>query len=616
MAVNERINQGTVIASLNKYLDFHSLPLRMNKKGVCRGLACVHAKYVLEGKEEEYFSILKKIAAMKQGAKYDNEIERFVLEVILSFMPNVFDTTKGQRHSLEALQINGKKLEPAFSFGMIGRDYKWELILKKINLQTDEVMLVELIGHAVNVRSLGEGKFRIYDPNYSMGYEDVNEITGVVSELRNIAKKIGIDAKNLGMGIQIVRHPDAKPRAIEFPKPAELYKRHLVPGARHSTGGGKFVDNLFFAILHDDLDAFDCILKKAREKGIPITENLTKSACTAVTANSVKILNAILALPESKQIDANALIYLALMNGRKEVFDLVINGKCNKFFYNQKLNIKFAAESINAAASGGNVELLKEVIERYKKSGFVEVAKRGNQVAVKRGLTDQQIAKEIMKETPPNGDAIESAIKEGSARCKNNTECVQCLFDQLQKASYKVDDMRMLEYLLLAIKINEHPIVDCLIKNIQKMPAESQKRIFESIEVNVTAVEKTELSILRSLKDCGVHFERTAEAAMLNRENEPVSPFTSFIRAIAIAISKWIDSDTAKFVNIGKFKSLKSTMQEMKAAAVPTADAAETRVVGKGMKGELQNLKAEAAARAKVAAPSAASDEVPSSSPI
>lgn len=568
MSVEKRLNQGITITNLNKYLDFNKLPVRMNTGGICKGLACVHAKYVLEGREEEYFRFLKEVAAMQDGSKHDAEVDRFVIEVVVSFMPEVFDKTKAQRNSIEALQINLKSLKSAFDFGMVAPDFKWVSVLQSIKLQTDEVMLVDFVGHAVNVRSIGGGEYTIYDPNYSTGFKIVKGEEGVVGELNKIARTIGVNAKNLGMAIQVVRPPDM-PR--KFTDRALLYEKHLVPGAKQEAADGDVIDNLYFAIANDDEVAFNCLVKKAQKKGVSFTNNLQTSASRAISTNSIKVLQAILALPESEpQIKPVTLINMALRTGRKEAFDMLLsNTKYRDIFHKELMNTKYAGIYINHAAAGGNAELLKLVIDKYKSIGLVKEEISETRVRVKRKpLTSMQVAEKIFEKERTPDDAIEIAIKEGGKSGLSNIEVVQYLFEQVNLGGHELKAGQMVDYLLLAIQSNKHSMVDCLISNIKTMPQSSQKQIFQSIDMNVNAVEKTEVTILRALKSCGVTFSGAAEGVLQQKENMPVSILTSFFRAIATAVSKWIDSDNAIFINIDKFKELKNSMEEIKAASV------------------------------------------------
>lgn len=74
------INQGRIIDNLNDYLQSHNLPVRMNKSGICNGLASMHTKYAVQGKEEEFFSMLEKMSSVTQDTALDVEINHFVVE--------------------------------------------------------------------------------------------------------------------------------------------------------------------------------------------------------------------------------------------------------------------------------------------------------------------------------------------------------------------------------------------------------------------------------------------------------------------------------------------------------------------------------------------------------
>lgn len=60
------VDQKQVIDKLNLYLKRHNMPVQMNNEGVCNGLATLYAKYVLEGKENQFFKILEEIVKKTQ----------------------------------------------------------------------------------------------------------------------------------------------------------------------------------------------------------------------------------------------------------------------------------------------------------------------------------------------------------------------------------------------------------------------------------------------------------------------------------------------------------------------------------------------------------------------
>ncbi|CDZ78948.1 hypothetical protein BN59_03263 [Legionella massiliensis] len=81
------IDQARVIANLKRYLDWHNLPFRMNREGVCNGLAAVYAKYALQGKQEEFKRILSKITTMSIDPESDEQVNEFAKDVAQSFKP-------------------------------------------------------------------------------------------------------------------------------------------------------------------------------------------------------------------------------------------------------------------------------------------------------------------------------------------------------------------------------------------------------------------------------------------------------------------------------------------------------------------------------------------------
>ena len=50
-----RIDQGTVIDNINKYLAVHKRGVTLDEKGVCSGLSSIYIQYALRGKEGEFY---------------------------------------------------------------------------------------------------------------------------------------------------------------------------------------------------------------------------------------------------------------------------------------------------------------------------------------------------------------------------------------------------------------------------------------------------------------------------------------------------------------------------------------------------------------------------------
>ncbi len=67
-----------------------------------------------------------------------DELNHFVVEVVLSQSPGAFDDRFTQMQSLQHLQIEGKTLKPSFTFKMDTSSANWCAIIDKLSLQPDE----------------------------------------------------------------------------------------------------------------------------------------------------------------------------------------------------------------------------------------------------------------------------------------------------------------------------------------------------------------------------------------------------------------------------------------------------------------------------------------------
>ena len=158
-----------IIPRLNDYLRWNNYPLQLNKGGICNGLASVHAKYKLQGKENEFFKLIEIIvSADKETYKqYDPQtINQFVLDILLSFEP--FNKQLTQHNSMEELSINQKPLKSSFNFSITTSEKNWGEIIKQIDIKDNEVVKVVSTKHAVTL-SKENGRYKIYDPNYKDG---------------------------------------------------------------------------------------------------------------------------------------------------------------------------------------------------------------------------------------------------------------------------------------------------------------------------------------------------------------------------------------------------------------------------------------------------------------
>ena len=228
-------------------------------------------------------------------------------------------------------------------------------------------------------------------------------------------------------------------------------------------------------------------------------------------------------MPGNDKRELMQLFVSALFIGRKESFDeLLKNDKCATYLNEHLLLKKNAQNFIKSAALGGNVDLLKEIIRLYKTQGKPEP------------LSDSEISEcFFLNEQPWYGvNAIDMSIRGGSVAC------VKLLLEQLDKADMKPSGEQLLTYLHQSIKQNKPHLVEIFIDKIQKtISQDDQKYLFQSINMNLNAVERTDLSILRMLKTVGVQFSRNAESMINNKEQRP----NGYLLSIGIMLYRFTD---------------------------------------------------------------------------
>ncbi len=467
-AMKQRVDQNLVIDRLNQYLKWHNMPVRMNNEGVCNGLATMYAKYVLEGKENQFFKILEQIAKKNPESAMESDINQFVYDVVLTLFPEQFDKELTQTSSMRALTINNKPLQSSFDLAISTSDNNWVEIFDTLALQQDEVMRIGGTMHAVSVRRK-DNKYVVYDPNYSSGTKEFASAKELIAELHNKVLRYQ-NGGALGMTISIMRHPENnEPR--NFPKVSEIYDCYLtqenINDVAVSHFGGVF-NTLEKAAEINDAAAINHLL------GIGAKDKDHQAARIAVTYNNPDALTALLGTNKDSTTFATLFID-ALAHGREKIYDTLFSLK-------KALPFNNSFPVIQAAAKGGNPSLLRKVINYYGVSG---------------------LESDVLHKVIP--DAIYSG----------NTECVKVLVEQLAIKKQPLSDEKKMEYLLESIKHNQTYMVAYFIKNI---PQEYLK----TISMSVTAVGRTDLYLLRQLQTHGVTFSETAKAVLDKKEHQPI----------------------------------------------------------------------------------------------
>lgn len=560
------INQSNVIDILNKYLDWHNLPLRMNRTGICNGLATVYAKYALEGRQEEFREMLIQVATMSPSSELDLDVNHFVTEIVLSFLPDDFNKEKNQFHSIESLQIDGQKIRSSFEFGLVTSDENWATIIRNLDIKDDEAMLVRSVNHAITVTKKN-GRYIVYDPNYSAGFKAFTNEKKLIDELHNqvfqyIGPLAGITDEwgltqdlsgftgalglngSLGMLVQVVSHPQANtPR--EFPAVKDLYKEYMNPNQIAQVRAG-FINNLDVFTILENIE----ILNDLFNDGLKL-KNPVKAAHQAIAYNSISILEVFLnKIPKKDEAELETLFSSAFTSGRMEAFEVLLkNDSCSACFNKVIMQEKNAANFIKEAAFGGNIKLLQQLMEAYKINGKPEP------------LSDIQLAEKI--QLPQKGTthgAIQMAI------LGRSLDSVKFLLTKLEEASRPLDEKQLLINLMHSIVTNQPQMVDFFVEKIKTTMPEKSQNIFSSITMSTSLVERSDLSILRKLKSCHVNFTETAEGIIKIKENRAVG----YLLPMAIMLNKFTDFIKETFLqrddltdSIKKFKEFKGFAKEI-----------------------------------------------------
>ena len=530
-------NQSTIIYYLNQYLDRLNLPVRVDKRGICNALSSIHAKYVLEKREDEFYRILDKISTMSLDPKLEDEINHFTVEIVLSMFPQMFNKKENQYKSIEALQIQGRNLKSSFQFGLIAKNEDWCNIIKDLKLREDEVILLRIYNHAISIHKKN-GNYRIFDPNYVSGFKDFADEEKLIKEINRISKT----KDTLGMSIQVIKHPNATPR--EFPKPGELYEKYLDPSLSLTIKERK-LNNMYFIITLNDKEGLDQFFAKGGKDDNPL-----ESIGLVVSCNNIEILTKLLERAPKDMKKLELAFETALDSGYQEAFnELLKNDQCNVCFKQHVMHEKNAANFIASAAGGGNVDLLKQLLDCYKNNG-------------NPNLSNKQIAEQILKSSSEHGNAVQKAISSG------NTSSVKLLLEELKTGDNPSGEKQLLTYLAQAIKTNQPHMVNLLVDVIKtSIPEDSQKNIFQAIQLSTIAVGRTDLSILRTLQSCGVPFSATAKALINCMANKPIGILLYWGITITLYTDYFKELCGIKngvMDNIEQFKELKKNIKEMK----------------------------------------------------
>lgn len=180
-------NQTRIINAVNICLKQHSdLEFELNKSGICAGLAGLYIKHALENKTTQFFSIINRLSTLPTTYRLggDEELDEFIIKVEKTFRPNEYSGFQLEQGDLDKiLHIGDKPLRNEFNFGFMSKEQQWGKILEQIT-HNNRAYYICSQDHAVAL-SIKNGKYSLYDPNYTQETKEFSSAEEVINELKN-----------------------------------------------------------------------------------------------------------------------------------------------------------------------------------------------------------------------------------------------------------------------------------------------------------------------------------------------------------------------------------------------------------------------------------------------
>ncbi len=526
------VNQSRIIDRLKGYFDWHHFPRIINTDGICRGLSSVFAKYIVQGKGNEFLDILSTISGdIQPSSEHDNFINHFAVEVAMTQLPKYFENRFAQKNSIECLEIEGERLFPSFSFAMCTKDENWAEIIGGLNLDREEPMLVSGKNHSVCVlKSHGKPEgYLIYDPNYPEGIRHFTNEAALIQELHERLDRDGL-SKSLAIKINVIRHPALKEKRIPlYPTAISLYEKYLSPIKANTTGDSAEINsNLHLAAAYADAES----IVKLIEFG---ATDFSTAALKAIFAKNNKTLQVLVPrIDESTNIQV--FFETAFECGSEEIIDTLRETRTPDYksllAINAEDSTKNLQNSVAIAAAEGNLPMIKKILSDAKKMLREDITLGGNTNFQDKEL-DDLIAVSVFKIRYYYHRVIVLSIMSG------NAECVRELIELSDSSSCALSEEYKLRYLMFAIQENQSSVVKYLLTQI------SHENL-ERIKMSAYIIDKTELSILLQLKQHGMILSEVSEAIIQKKEHQTISfdnqmliiflKYTEYLRDIILRI--------------------------------------------------------------------------------
>lgn len=507
--------QGKIINNINAYLEAHRLPIKLNRGGICRGLSILHAKYVLEGREAEFERLLELLAGNAkilrgQGDESDKEIFNFLTELFAVHNPR-----EDNRHhvtyaeSYEQFFIEDKPIQSLYKLGLVATPKAWADIFTQLDLQDDEVMLVGSTRHAISIIKRGD-EYKIYDPNNSELYKTFkeNELEGLMGYLRDTTFRYQ-DAERLGLSINIISHHEKDLKLRGFPQQSKLCEAHFSKenDAVAYKKDGYEETSLIFAARVGDLESIKWLLNQNPDKKV-----IMEAAILTIQYGNPKALSPILKALKQRGFtpaDKVELLRNAVSFGGIEMLETLLQNPSLQETY-QGLLQRMPEEYLSLSLKGGNPKVIQRVLE-----GIFQYHE------------PEDILKRLWAPMKLEEDLFFQAIQ------SQNHEGLRALCGELKKHSSGQALVEGLKknpkYLAQAIKNNNPEMVRCLLEEFGYDPnSPEEKALINEISLRLSAIKKTDITLLKALRDYGMEFSTAAHHLIEKKDRSKIGVLGHF----------------------------------------------------------------------------------------
>lgn len=472
--MSESIDQGRIIHNVNQYLERNGFSIRFDEGGVCQGLAMMHAKYCMEGREADFWGLLKNISHPSSDSALENA-HIFITQVLLAFAANQYNQNISQDNSFSMLRLESggesKAFLPAFSFALVADDRNWANCLREIALDDNEIAQVSSIDHAITI-SKKNGQYHVYDPEYPTGIKSFSTESEVINELHK--RVFSYETANMGLQLHLFRKPDVNPR--QYPAVTDLYDRYLPNvNATATVRGNSFSTLRAAASINFDPNVTEYLLRQG-------ADDSRNAAKMAINANNTEALSVLLTTLPGDQSD---LLIFALTSGKEAAFDLLMENEANVNLFKRGYGsmLFFAAEGGNGLLLKKCLEITKNEIQRYYEKAPPDIKEKLINEQLCRCLSNVEQGREV--------NVLSNAIKSG------DSEAFTLIWNELKSAGYKFQPQDNMNYLVAAIQNNNALVVSKLLNEIPR-------QLLETATLSQNALKRVNNDILIELKEHGV----------------------------------------------------------------------------------------------------------------